>query len=194
MNDVGLVVAISSLGEAGPVSRPGLQWNVIVDIVTYTCATAAEALDVITGAPHLRPLGYLVADAEGHAAVVEASTHGVHVRRPEDDRLIMTNALVAGRPETDIECRRYQQVRELVQGYAEAPDVADVRRVLADHEGEICRGNHEKTEEQRAAAGDMQTLWSVIAVPQVAAFMVAPGLPCETHYELIPFETANEDE
>jgi hypothetical protein len=194
MNDVGLFVAISSLGPPEPVTGPGLQWNLIVDVVTYTCATVEEAVEVITGVPHLRPLCYLLADAEGEAAVVEARPSGTQVRRPEGDVLIATNCVVAGQVDTEVECRRYQRVAELVSESPGTLDVGNVKRILSDHEAMICRGDHGKTEAERAAAGEFQTLWSVIAVPQIAAFMVAPGLPCRTPHQLIPFQTLNEDE
>jgi hypothetical protein len=194
MNDVGLFVAISSMGKPEPVSRPGLQWHLIVDIVTYTCATVAEALDVITAVPHLRPLSYLVADAEGAAAVVEATASERRVREPRDDRLIMTNHPAGGRLDHEVECRRYQRVVELLAQSSGPLDIGHAKRMLADHQAPICRGDHARTEEQRAEAGEDETLWSIIAVPQIAAFMVAPGLPCRTPHELIPFRTQNEDD
>ncbi len=95
LSERGLYVAIASL-PAEPVRAAGVQWSILVDALSEGCATVAEAVSVCGRARHLRPMSYLLADAEGEVAVVEATPGAVRVRRPEGGVVLAANGPLGG--------------------------------------------------------------------------------------------------
>jgi len=203
VNETGLCIAIASL----PVARdgelaPGVQWSILVDMISECCVTADEAVEVCAGVRHLRPVSYLFADAAGAAAVVEATPREVRVRSPKDGFVVAANVVQGGerlstnlddRPAfslpvvprqgeaagvTERGRRRVQRAAEMLR--AALPDVSeeDVRRILEDHEAPICTGDHGR--EDGAPWG---TIWSGVCLPAEGKLRIAPGLPCRQAYQ-----------
>ncbi|MHC5034573.1 MAG: C45 family autoproteolytic acyltransferase/hydrolase [Planctomycetota bacterium] len=199
LNERGLYLAIASLPPE-PVRRPGVQWSILAEMVSESCTSVAQAVDVCARAVHLRPMSYLLADASGDAAVVEATPRRVSVRRPEEGLIVAANAARGGEvlampvqggdtrvlPEPvgpprgpddgqadSRSARRIQRALELLREQSPGISDAHIRRILADHEAPICTGDHED-----ADGAPWGTIWSGICAPAEGTFAIAPGLPC----------------
>jgi hypothetical protein len=202
LNERGLYLAIASLPPE-PVLAPGVQWSILVDMITERCATVAEAVAVCARVSHLRPMSYLLADASGDVAVVEATPRRVSVRRARSGFVAATNVLQGGeelagrrrplsvvlpepggpRPNERSEDararseRRLRRVEGLLSHAVAGLSEPSIRRILADHEGPICTGCHGD-----ADGAPWATIWSGICTPAEGRFLVAPGLPCRHAY------------
>ena len=189
MNEHGLTLCIASLPITATV-RPGLQWHIVADLIAATCRTALEAADLLRRIPHLRSLGYLVADGRT-ARLVEASAEGVVVHEPEDGILVGTNHRLGSHPAPGehghASAVRRARALELLQPRAGHLTLHDIRRALSDHEGGICAGAHGSVSGLSASG----TIWSLLAEPAKKLMRVAPGHPCETPFETIPWPQEN---
>lgn len=81
MNEHGLCIGLH-LVKRKP-RFPGLSSILIIRIVLDQCATTAEAIALLRHLPHAMPYNYSLLDANGVAAVVEASPGAVSVRTGE---------------------------------------------------------------------------------------------------------------
>jgi hypothetical protein len=209
LNEGGLYLAIAALPPE-PVLAPGVQWSILVDMVSECCTSVAEATAACARVVHLRPMSYLLADASGDVAVVEATPRRVTVRSPENGFVVATNrpgggqALAApgdrpagerlaepigprrGERSKDAlrrATRRLRRAVELLTG--ELPGLSEeaVRRILADHEAPVCTGEHEHPD-----GAPWATIWSGICAPAEGLFKIAPGLPCRHPYHTFRFD------
>jgi hypothetical protein len=208
LNEAGLYCAIASLPPQ-PLRGPGVQWNVIVEMVTETCSTVDEAVAACARPDHLRPMSYLLADAAGDVAVVEATPAEVCVRRPQDGLVLVANAIQGGRvlarvsereafyeapgqvplPHSydggeDRAMRRVRRAMELLAGVDPVSE-EDLVAVLTDHEAPICTGRHEDGPEvgdEVPTAVPWSTIWSGLCRPARRSFRIAPGQPCRKEY------------
>jgi hypothetical protein len=209
LNESGLYLAIASLPPE-PVRLPGVQWSIVVERVTECCATVAEAVAVCASVRHLRAMSYLLADAGGGVAVVEATPHQVRVRQAADGFVAATNIPQGGEPVGVPEAapehalpepigpastgrrrysmapsrRRLQRARELLRMALPRVGEESVRRILSDHEAPICTGDHAMRD-----GGRWATIWSGVCRPAEGVFAIAPGMPCGHDYE--PFKVAS---
>ncbi len=94
LNEVGLAVACTGV-HGHYTSRPGVWDHIPVRVVLEQCRTADEAAEAIRGLPHLYTKNFLVADAAGAVAVIEAGQEGVSVVRSQDGFGAITNHFVA---------------------------------------------------------------------------------------------------
>jgi hypothetical protein len=199
LSERGLYVAIASL-PAEPVRAAGVQWSILVDALSEGCATVAEAVAVCARVRHLRPMSYLLADASGALAVVEATPGAVRVRRPEGGVVLAANGPLGGEllaehldaeyeplgpPEDALarektierSARRIVRARDMLSCAGATITDGAVRRILADHEAPICTGDHLAPD-----GGRWGTIWSGLCKPAKGAFAIAPGRPCVTDY------------
>lgn len=203
LNERGLYLAIASL-PAESVRAPGVQWSILVDMISECCGSVAEAASVCARVAHLRSMSYLFADASGEIAIVEATPRRVTARPPENGFVLATNRARGGQVLADrgIERatarlprpigprraeharealrraeRRFKQATELLAH--ELPRVSEeaIRRILADHEAPICTGEHGHPD-----GAPWATIWSDICMPAEGRFKIAPGLPCRHPY------------
>jgi hypothetical protein len=200
LSERGLYVAIASL-PAEPVRAAGVQWSILLDALCEGCASVAEAAALCARVRHLRPMSYLLADAAGAVAVVEATPGAVRVRRPEQGVALAANAPLGGEllaehvgadyepplgPPADegsrqraVErsARRIARARQMLPDGDGAIDEEAVRGVLRDHEAPICTGDH-----ATPGGGRWGTIWSGICKPAEGDFAIAPGRPCSADY------------
>lgn len=208
LNEAGLYVAIASLPEE-PVCEPGVQWNILVEMISECCRTVEQAVEVCAGAAHLRPMTYLLTDAGGHVAIVEATLTEVRVRRPLDGFVVAANTIQGGEPVRHREAERHGAVlpEPIVPGATKrrsrdtrrsqrriersccllrqglpAVSMEAVRRILCDHEAPICTGDHREPD-----GAPWGTIWSGICRPADGQFAIAPGLPCRHDYQAFTF-------
>ncbi len=184
INEAGLFVGQAAFFRAG--LKPGITFWFVVRMLLERCATVAEGLKLLSGLPHSASWTYLLADSRGDAAVVEPTPDGVAVRRAENGLLLLTNHAVcpewAGTenwvpPDSH---PRYERLRSLL-GSGSLVDTVKVKAALGDHEGLVCsHGAH-------LPGRRFGTLWSVVGIPGERSLDIAPGNPCETKYESVPF-------
>lgn len=201
LNESGLYVAIASLpAPREPAQAPGVQWSILVDMVSECCSTVEEAVRVCAGVRHLRPMSYLFADASGGVALVEATPWEVRLRRPQNGCVVAANVALGGRvlathgdepAHTDPEeegpavpraQRRVRRTAELLQEGMPAVSEECVRRILTDHDAPICTGDH-----RDADGAPWATIWSGVCLPAEGQFRIAPGLPCRYDYQDFTF-------
>ena len=190
LNAEGLFVAIASLPKRPP-ELPGLQWNLVVDVLMATCRTVPEAEKLITSFHHLRAMTYLIADASGEAIAAEARPEGVTIRRSSDGLVLATNHEVTEVEASDRDKRsrrRYERAEAVLRAHAGWVDEGVAEEVLADHRGQICSGPHH----DHVGRDSWGTLWSTICRPDLRTLKIAQGHPCEVDYEPVSFRTQAE--
>jgi len=191
------------------VHAPGVQWNVVTEMISETCTDVAQAVEACARVCHLRSMSYLLADAGGAVGVVEATPTEVRFREGEPCEggafVVAANAPQGGRL-----VRRYEpgsaepkaklplQFRHGALEHAERR-IERVRRLLKERltgragcalsvdEVAAMLRDHEGP----VCAGDHAhpdgapwgTIWSGICEPARDAFLIAPGLPCRHAYQ-----------
>ncbi len=192
INERGLYCGIFALpGESS--KMPALQWHVIVDMVMETCDNTKSAVELILKVPHFRCLGYLLADAEGNAAVLEADPENVQVRGPQAGVIAATNHYLLkdlGTQHRYHSVNRYKRLKELINTAPKSIDMDYAKRILANHEADICQGEHDPVRIDPASSWG--TLYALLAHPAGAVLEISPGHPCITPYEQVGFEGTEE--
>lgn len=176
VNNSGLFICLHvALSDEPEEFKPGIPFHLLPRLVLETCATAREAVDLLTHGQHLHPFNYLIADERGEMFVVEAHPQRVRVIEPESEAFIAaTNHF--RHPEMTL----FQRGRKLTHSrnrlaflYASR---ADHGSLLTDHSSHLC-----------GHAGGHTTLWSLSADLSARTIAYAPGAPCETAYEPVPW-------
>lgn len=180
-NEAGLFVGITATMLSG--YQPGLTFWFVVRMILERCATVAEGLELLQCVPHAQSRNFLLADRHGDVAAVEVTIDDVHVRRPQNGLLVVTNHVVSKElvnreafvpPDSPI---RYQRLKELLGGdWPAGPEQA--KDALRDHDGLLC-----------AHWTHMEggTLWSWIIRPGQRQMELAEGHPCDTPYQTVSF-------
>jgi predicted choloylglycine hydrolase len=181
VNSHGLFVALHLI-RARTAERvpPGVAYHLVPRILLETCRTAQAAVARLQEMPHLFPFNYLVADPEEMFAV-EVYPGRVAIRRPVDDRLVVTNyyALPDMRP---LQGRRnltgqIARVRWIETRLAENPvtRAADwwpwAQQLLRDHSVPVC--HHRPSQ---------ATLWSLVADLTARRIAYCLGAPCRNEF------------
>ena len=193
VNERGLIILLAALPDEEP-RGPGLQWNMVIDWVMETCSTVAEAAERIRSVSHVRGFNYLLADGHGDALVLEATPAGVSVREPEEDLLVATNHVpgqdwdATGRRDREVLRYRFSVERydSAWNGLAETDGTIDestARKILRNHTGGICRGDHAGAPRRGGFHTEFGTLWSLIHRQGDPGFLLAGGHPCSAPYE-----------
>ncbi|MBL8056822.1 MAG: hypothetical protein JNK29_08995 [Anaerolineales bacterium] len=175
VNDQGLFVSLHVVLSDEPAAiRPGVPFHLLPRLALETCATTRQAVDWLTRLPHLNPFNYLLADASGDLAVVEAHPERVRVRGPQagpDGRPVIAAANHFAHPD----------MRPLQAGRQSAASQARQRALeagapLSDHAAGLC-----------GHAGGHTTLWSVTADLTARTVAFAAGAPCQAPYRPEPW-------
>lgn len=189
MNERGLTICIAALPARGQ-SRPGVQWHIAVDLVATTCSAAAEAAEALSRIPHVRSLAYLVVDSTT-ARLVETSPDRAVVHVPRNGILVGTNHRIGEQHEAGVRAgaslMRRSRALDLLMAHTGAVTRDMVKSVLRDHEGGICAGEHGDMPTLPGSGAASGTIWSLAAEPATRAMEVAPGHPCETPFEDVPW-------
>ena len=198
LNEKGLGVFLSVLPQQESVG-PALAWHLIMDILLDTCHDVEEGWEVIDSLPHLSAFNYLLADAYGQALVAEALPFGVTRREPEGGVVIATNHL-PGRetPEDSLSpndlrrqrrsIARHARVSELLAAEGQQVSQGTIGSLLREHQGPICRGNHDPLPGDTSFDDVFGTIWSLIVRPAQSEVLVAWGHPCRSEYERCTFD------
>lgn len=151
-----------------------------------TCRTVAEAQRFLERIPHLGNTTYLVADAAGDIAAVEASPRRVVTTRFPDGFGFLANRYVSeemAAGSTGGEVRGSAVRSRNIRRWSESrPRIGleDIQHVLADPNDGVC-----VTRVGLAAASEDPdvTLWSWVAALDRPVLSLARGMPSETPYE-----------
>lgn len=92
INDKGLFVGIT-FAYADEWSY-GLSCIHLTKLITETCSTVEEAIEVLNTVPLCAPKNFFIADKQGNMAVVESTSKKVKTVKPKDNTLIQTNHFV----------------------------------------------------------------------------------------------------
>jgi hypothetical protein len=135
-------------------------------------------------------MAYLITDASGQAAVVEARPGTVTVRRPENGVLISTNHMLGAEDASERSKHsriRYAYVADVLRKQVGEVDEALVEEILSDHHCTICAGVHGGHPTAPGRREGWGTIWSSICRPDRGLLKIAPGHPCEVGFETVRF-------
>jgi len=179
VNEKGLAIAMS--GTVAQIA-PGIGFPIAARYVLDKCATVKESVRFLTEIPHYSTISYLLADADGEMAVVEASPKRTAVRKPQQgDFLVSTNhfihpemldILLYEPPDSRI---RYNAIVQMLTNGTHDVNEELLKSILSDHTGLICSHREDIK---------LGTLWSVIAKLNNLRILRAEGHPCKTKYKL----------
>jgi hypothetical protein len=169
MNECGLAIGMAAVPSAEMPSDPEKETRgsieVMRDILDYA-ATVDEAVDILTsvnvdmtGGPDIH---YLIADSEGHSAIVEFADGSAYVFRSEMPWQHMTNFRLGDVPDADRPdtCGRYAMISEEL----EAVD----GRLTIDDAMALLESVHQASETKPVG-----TLWSAVYEMQASTVHVA---------------------
>ncbi len=185
LNEAGL--AIGHSGPPGREQRPGFVITLAIRAVLDTCRTAEEAASFLERIPHLGNTAYLLADAAGRIAAVDASPDEVRTTWFQDGFGFLANryaseemAMYTPYEEVSRSCTRARNIRQWYEVRPSAGiDTGYMQRVMS-HPGEgvcACAGETEDSQDP------VVTLWSWTAALGDSAIQLAKGTPYETPYE-----------
>lgn len=183
LNEAGL--AIGHSGPAPRERRAGFVFTLAIRAVLDTCRTVAEATAFLQRIPHLGNTAFLVADAAGEIAAVDASPRKVVTTRFPDGFGFLANAYASAEMAThagDGEVLGSRvRTRNFRNWFATCPEagMGDMQRVLSDPvEGVCCCADRD------AGAEDPEvTLWSWTAALGDPIIYLAKGTPNKASYE-----------
>ena len=101
MNESGLAIAVTGV-QGHYSSKPGLWDHIPVRAVLDRCSRVDDAVKLIESLPHLWTKSFLVADATGEIAIVEAAQQHVAISRITDGFGAITNHFVL--PQLEARC------------------------------------------------------------------------------------------
>ena len=210
VNEVGLAVGHTFVPNDGP--QPGIMFGLATRWVLDNCRTVSEAVAFLERIPHARNTTFVMADANGAVAIVEASPERVRTRAPDDGIAVATNHFLSAEmrayePEdadrTNSE-RRYEALTDWFETRDGPVDTAGLQRELADPEHGVCacgtengsasvESDPEASDSNESNDGEsdpnesdpVETLWSWTAALEEPSTQLAAGRPDETPYESI---------
>lgn len=180
MNEAGVSVGINNLLAAD--GRAGVTWPFVVRAMLEQESTAA-ALDVLFRAPLAGGHSYLVMDASGAGACVEAMPTRLHAVALEDLPVVHTNHCL--HPST----RAVEREREPASQANSEARLADAQRLL-DRERLSVRDLMSVTADQASicrvgvAPSFVGTCGAVVMLPATRELWVVGGRPSEGTYQL----------
>lgn len=184
INETGLAVGHSFVPHRG--LETGVMFALAARTVLETCETVEDAVTVLERVPHARNTNFLLADATGAIAVVEASPDGVTTTVP-DGAGVATNhfrspAMAVHEPDDDGRSNseaRLAALHDWVDAATAPIQLSGLQRALADPDTGVCAC---ATERDQSA---VETLWSWTATPERPAAYLARGRPDRNPYETV---------
>jgi predicted choloylglycine hydrolase len=163
--------------------KPGVNFPIVVRYILDRCSSVEQAVASLKSVSYSTTNNYLLADATGDMAVVEAGPGQVNVRRPHGSQgfVACTNHFISQRMR-DLEdrgkrvadsLRRYASMINKIEEADGHLDLDGAGEILSDDSGGVCSHRSEIS---------LGTLWSVVADLKDRRIMVAEGHPCKTKY------------
>lgn len=184
INEAGLAVGHSFVPHRG--LEPGVMFALAARTVLETCESVDEGVAFLERVPHARNTNFLLADAAGTIAIVEASPDEV-VSTSADGVGVVTNHFqspVMSPQEPDDEGRANSEERlsaldEWADGLSTSIALGELQDALADPETGVCACA------TPANASAVETLWSWTAALGEPEAYLARGRPDTNPYERI---------
>jgi predicted choloylglycine hydrolase len=183
INQAGLAIGHTFVPNHG--TQPGIMFGLAARTVLDTCRTVADAVEFLERIPHARNTNFIVADADGNIAIVEASPEKVTTTRPTDGFGAVTNhfqsASMLAYEDTDERTTnsetRLHNLNEWFETRSDQLNSDDIQHILTDPENGVCACADE------SESNPIMTLWSWTASPGDSICHLAKGTPDETPYE-----------
>jgi isopenicillin-N N-acyltransferase-like protein len=191
LNTPGVAHFANSLG-GGPAWQPGLPHYPIKRLMLEQ-QTVPDILALLRRVPVCSSGNYVLCDGAGRIADVELTPAGFALLEDQGEGFIAhSNHFVCGPyagPDTDAASvpdsfPRRARIRELLAGRYGRLTVEDLKRFLADHEGQptsICRHPHDGPDHSSVSVRG-RTIASLIAEPMAGRLHVSRGNPCQTAF------------
>jgi predicted choloylglycine hydrolase len=184
INAAGLGIGITAV--MGGRDHPGIMFNIAARIVLDRCRSTAEAVEFLQTIRHARTVNFLVADASGEIAIVEAAPGHVHVTRPANGFAAITNQFQSDEMARHETLRRrppnsYRRLRALHEWFAARQTLVSVSAMQGILSAPYPNGVCALPIKRRTG---MQTLWSWTAALGTHEFALAAGSPIETAYRV----------
>lgn len=183
INEAGLAIGFA---EVPPHEfEPGFAWQLAIRAVLDTCRSADDAVAFLESIPHATNVNFLVADATGDIALVEAAPERVVSTRLDDGLVSVTNQFhtesmreyqSADREPDD--CSRHRTLTEWFDRKEPEITFDALRTVMRDPDEGVCWRVGEDDDPR-------STIWSWVIDPEVCAGRLAAGSPIETPYESV---------
>jgi len=168
----------------GPVLvRPGINFPIVVRYVLDRCSNVKQAIQSLRKIRYSTTNNYLLADASGDLAVVEASPRMVNIRTPSADSgyIACTNHFVTKKMlemedlslRSSDSLRRYYSIGKGIRQVNGRLGHKQAEKILSDNLGGVCSHRSDLR---------MGTLWSFIADLREQRVTTAEGHPCRTEY------------
>lgn len=186
INEAGLAVGHTFVPHYG--HQPGIMFALATRVVLDTCRTVADAVACLEDIPHARNTNFLVADAAGDIAIIEASPKEVTITRPTNGFGAITNhfqsdAMTAFEAPDEEERSdsetRLQNLTDWFETHSGQFDITDIQRILSDPEIGVCACGDESGDDP------ITTLWSWTASLGESVGHLTKGTPDETPYESV---------
>lgn len=188
VNEAGL--AIGFAGVPTDEYEPGVSWPIAIRTVLDTCRSVSEAASTLAAMPHVRNANFLLADAGGDLAVVEAGPADVEVTRPDRDWIAVTNQFRSESmrahqsvPREPADCPRLQTFESLLadgsgaSAESDAVSLLDLQTAMGDPDAGVCWRLDETGDDPRS------TIWSWAMALDAGKARLARDSPVRTRYE-----------
>lgn len=191
VNEAGL--AIGFAGVPTEAHEPGISWPIAIRAVLDTCESVPEATALLEAVSHVRNVNFLVADASGDLAVVEAGPADVRTTRPGRDWAAVTNQFpsAAMRTHQSLErhpddCPRLQTAAALLADEGTDISLSSLQTAMGDPETGVCWPLDEASDDPRS------TIWSWAMALGAGKARLARGSPVRTRYGPVAVPRAGE--
>jgi hypothetical protein len=181
LNAAGVAVAITAV-EGGR-DQPGLMFLLAVRVVLDRCRSTQDAVDFLLRVRHARAINFLVADASGDLAAVEAAPCKAVVRRSDNGVMVVTNQF-----QSEDMARMEKVYRRPPNSY---PRLCALREWFAGQGGPITAGDVQAILSLPYPRGvcvlsmtrrGVRTVWSWTAELGTGEYAFAIGSPLESPY------------
>lgn len=162
-------------------------WQLAIRGVLDTCSSVTDAIAFLEEIPHATNVNFLVTDATGDIALIEASPETVTTTRPTDGFGAITNqffseSMLDRQPHDRVphDCTRFQTLTDWFKTTDQIA-IEDLQQIFADPETGICW----RVEDE---ADPHATLWSWTAAVGSDVGHLAHGSPDKTPYKSVPVD------
>jgi len=191
VNEAGLAIGFAGVPTDEYV--PGISWPLAIRAVLDSCSTVAEGTAFLEEIPHVRNVNFLLADASGDVAVVEASPDTVRTSRPDGDWAAVTNQFPSpsmrehqDAPRGPADCGRLDTLETLLEDRSEPLSLMDLQTAMGDPDTGVCWRLDEAGDDPRS------TIWSWVVALGGGKARLARGSPVRTRYSPVAVPGAGE--
>ncbi|MFB0567640.1 MAG: C45 family autoproteolytic acyltransferase/hydrolase [Candidatus Bathyarchaeia archaeon] len=183
INEAGLAIATNGV-HGVYTDDPGVWDHIPVRAVLDSCENMREAVNLLRRIPHLFTKNFLMADANGDIAIVEAAQQNVAVLYPESGLGVITNHFES---ETMIQYNsprremfktreRLRNAKAWLEEKRRLIGKGEMKRLLTDAKRGVCSDKE-----------DFSTVWSWVAECKERSIELATGRPVTGNYNRCEF-------